>query len=165
MIHFTTHTYLTLAANESAQKMWRDMVPQFAHQYDFLRHALLACTALHMAHLNSVRERELLIKAGTHQDHAMPLFRVSISSLKDETCDAVLIFARQVGITAFALDERVTVIEEKEDKLPSWLVFIRSGCECVLSAGISVAVLWARRHGAISLAYDICHALDQSFHP
>jgi hypothetical protein len=32
-------------------------------------------------------------------------------------------------MTAFALDESLFMVGEKEDKLPSWLFFIRSGCE------------------------------------
>jgi len=129
MHHFTTHTWLTLATDENTRQMWHAIVPQLAYQHEFLMHALLACTALHMAYLNPDQHSELTIKARTHQDHAMPLFRAAIPSVESETCDAVLIFARLVAITAFALDERLIVVGEEEDKLPSWLFFIRSGCE------------------------------------
>ena len=110
--------------------MWHFTIPQIAYQHEFLMHALLACTALHMAYLNPDQHSELTIKARTHQDHAIPLCRAAIHKMESETCDAVFIFARLLAITAFALDERLFVVGEDEDKLPSWLFFIRSGCEC-----------------------------------
>ena len=129
MHHFTTYTYLTLATDKDARQMWHAIVPQLAYQHEFLMHALLACTALHMAYLDPDQYSELTIKARTYQDHALPLFRAAIPRVESETCDAILIFARLVAITAFALDERLFMDGEKEDKLPSWLFFIRSGCE------------------------------------
>lgn len=131
--------------------MWRDIVPQLAHQHNFLMHAFLACTALHMAHLNPNRHQELTLKARTHQDHAMPLFRAAIPSVEDENCDAVLIFARMVAINAFALDEHLFIGWEKEDKLPSWLFFIRSGCKYLTFRGISLCLaIWGKYYNSRS---------------
>jgi Fungal specific transcription factor domain len=129
MDHFITHTWLTLAPDESTRQMWRDIVPQLSYQHEFLMHALLACTALHIAYLNPDQRSEFIIKARTHQDHAMPLFRAAVPSVESENCDAVSVFARLVSMTAFALDESLFMVGEKDDKLPSWLFFIRSGCE------------------------------------
>ena len=129
MQHFITHTWKTLATGENTRQIWHVIVPQLAYQHDFLMHALLACTALHMACLNPDQHSELNIKARTHQDQAIPLFRTAISSVEVETCDAVYIFALLVAVTTFALDEPVLTTGGKEDKLPSWLFFIRSGCK------------------------------------
>lgn len=129
MHHFTTYTWLTLAADDKTRQMWHVTVPQLAYQHGYLMHALLACTAVHMAYLYPTQHPKLTVKARTHQDHAIPLFRAAVSSVESETCDAVLIFARLVAITAFALDEPFLTVEENQDKLPSWLFFIRSGCK------------------------------------
>jgi hypothetical protein len=128
MEHFTTHTWLTLATDENTRQMWRDIVPQLACQHEYLMHALLACTALHIAYLNPDQHSELTIKAGTHQGRSMALFQ-AVPTVESENCDAVSVFARLVSMTAFALDESLFTVGEKEDKLPSWLFFIRSGCE------------------------------------
>ena len=101
-------------------------------------HALLACTALHMAYLNPKQRSEFTVKARSHQDHAIPLFRAAVPSIESETCDAILVFARVVTITAFALDEPFSTVEENEDKLPSWLFFIRSGCKLLTLRNIPV---------------------------
>ena len=92
-------------------------------------HALLACAALHIAHLNPDQHRDMTIKARTHQSHAIPLFRAAVSIIDSETSDAVLLFARLISISAFALDERLYVEDDQEDQLPSWLFFIRNGCK------------------------------------
>lgn len=129
MQHFITHTRLTLATDENTRQTWQVIVPELAYRHEFLMHALLACTAVHMAHLNPDQHSELTIKAITHQDLAMPLFRATISSLESETCDAVYVFALLMAVTVLASDDRRSVAEEQEDKLPSWLFFIQSGCE------------------------------------
>ncbi|KAG9234596.1 hypothetical protein BJ875DRAFT_509342 [Amylocarpus encephaloides] len=127
MEHFTTHVWLTLANSENMRQMWRDIAPRLAYQHEYLMHALLACAALHLAYLNPEQHSEWTIKARTHQDYAIPLFLAATPSVESETCDAVLIFVRLVGITTFALDDTLTD-GGKEDKLPGWLFFIRSGC-------------------------------------
>lgn len=103
-------------------------------------HALLACTALHMAHLNPDQHAELTIKARIHQDHALPLFRAAIPSVESETCDAVIIFTHLMAVTAFALDERLSMVGEREDMLPSWLFFVRSGCEYLIFQSFLVPI-------------------------
>ncbi|RFU32132.1 hypothetical protein B7463_g4211, partial [Scytalidium lignicola] len=128
MLHFTTYTWLTLTNDEDTQQIWHVIVPQLAYQYEYLKHVLLACAALHMAYLNPKRRSELVIQARTHQDLAIPLFLVATRSLESEICDAVLIFVRLLGITSYALDESLIAAEENDNKLPSWLFFIRSGC-------------------------------------
>jgi hypothetical protein len=127
--HFTTHTWRTLAPDENTRQMWRVIVPQIAYQHEFLMHALLACTALHMAYLNPDQHLKSTIKARSHYDQAMSLFIASISSVESDTGDAILIFARLVAIITFALDDRLLATGDKEDELPSWLFFIQSGCE------------------------------------
>jgi hypothetical protein len=129
MHHFTTLTWLTLAPDENARQMWHVVVPQLALQNEHLLQALLACSALHVAYLNPEQHLEMIIQARTHQDNAMRLFLATVPSVESETCDAVLLFARLIAITAFSLDEGLFLIGGEEDKLPSWLFFIRSGCK------------------------------------
>jgi Fungal specific transcription factor domain len=138
MHHFINHTYLTLAVNENMRQMWRITVPQLAYQHEYLMHALLACVALHRAYDSPELHPEMIIKARTHQDRAIPLFLSAIRKVENETCDAVLIFVRLVGIVSFALEQSVCTVEDTEDKLPSWLFFIRSGCESSTFRRISV---------------------------
>ena len=107
-------------------------------------HTLLACTALHMAYLDLNQQLKLTIQARIHPDHAIPLFGAAIQSVGIKTCDAVLIFARLVAITAFALDERFLIVKEAEDKLLSWLFFIRSGYKLLIFRSTSVLLMRAQ---------------------
>jgi hypothetical protein len=128
MQHFTTYTWLSLAESENMREMWRITVPQLAYQHKYLMYALLACSTLHMAHIHPERRSELVIQARTYQDRAIPAFFNAVPSVDSETCDAVLIFVRVVGIVAFSLEESASTESEIEDTLPSWLFFVRSGC-------------------------------------
>ena len=130
--YFITYTWLSLADNDDMRQMWRVTVLQLAHQHDYLMHALLACAALHMAHLHPERRSKLVIQGRIHQDHAIPSFFAAVPSVDSETCDAVLVFVRLVGIVAFSLEESSFTNGGAEDKLPTWLFFIRSGCESAI---------------------------------
>lgn len=126
--HFTTYTCLTLAADEKGQHIWSNMVPSLAYQHEFLMHALLACSALHMASFSPKSRFELITKARIHQGYAMPLFRGAVLEVDNENCDSVLTFARLIAINTFALADQ-SIINKKEDHLPDWLFFSRSGCK------------------------------------
>ena len=132
MQHFSTVTWKSLTKNENMRGMWRDTVPNLAYQQEYLMHALLACAAFHKAYLNPGQETELMLQARNHQGQAIMLFMAAIPTMARETCDAVLIFVRLVGITGFGLDETLFNMGEqgaKEAPLPSWIFFIRSGCK------------------------------------
>jgi hypothetical protein len=129
MHHFIRHTSLTLATDEINQQMWHVVVAQLAYQHEFLMQALLACTELHMAYVNPKQHSNLATRAMTHQNHAFTLFRAEVPTIERENCDAAIVFARVVSITAFAFDEHLDMDGKGDYRLPSWLFFIRSGCK------------------------------------
>jgi hypothetical protein len=95
-------------------------------------HGILACAGLHLAYLNPSHERKYTIRASTHQDVAMPLFRAAIAKVDDDSCDAVLLFTHLLVIYTWATekqDERLLLVEaDGQDIFPAWLYFLRSGC-------------------------------------
>jgi hypothetical protein len=112
--------------------MWQVTVSHIACTFPFLLHGILACAALHLAYQNPGQRRELMIRGGSHQDHAMPLFGSAIANPNKDNCDVVFAFTHLLVIYSFAAereDERLLLVESNAlDVLPSWLYFIRSGC-------------------------------------
>jgi hypothetical protein len=84
-----------------------------------------------------------LIKAHTHQDIAMPIFRAAIAEVNTSNCHAVLIFTHLLVIYSFASenqDEKLFIGDnEAEDMLPSWLFFLRSGCSMLCDVWDEIA--------------------------
>ncbi|TVY75906.1 Sterol uptake control protein [Lachnellula suecica] len=135
--HYLTSTSLTLANNDETVTTWRIDIPQLAQQYPFLKHGILACSALHLAHLNPSRRRSYLIAAASHQDIAMPLFRSESANVNEKNCHAVFAFAHVLAAYAFASekeDERLLLVDTNSpDVVSNWLFFLRSGCDLVAS--------------------------------
>jgi hypothetical protein len=100
-------------------------------------HGILACSALHLTYRNPIQQRGYLIKASSHHDIAMPLFRAAITNMDEDNCHSVLAFSHLLVIYSFAVerqDERLLLAEtDRPDVLPSWLYFLRNSCLMVCS--------------------------------
>lgn len=129
---YITSTSLTLATDDRTKTLWSITIPRIASQFPFLLHGILACAALHLAHLNPEQQRGLIMRGAIHQDLAMPTFRSTIAKPDRDNCHAVFAFSHLLVIYSFAAereDERLLLVESNNlDVLPSWLYFIRSGC-------------------------------------
>lgn len=130
--HYITSTSLSIAPDAETKTLWQDVAPRLAHRHTFLMHGILACAGLHLAHLNPVQQREHAIRASSHQDRAMPLFRSAVANVDWDTCEAVFLFSHLLVIYSWASekqDERLLLVQANgQDPLPPWLYFLRSGC-------------------------------------
>ena len=64
--HFTTATYATLSMDEDLREIWRLVVPRIAFSYEFVMHAVLAMSALHLSVLKPTDKSYSLTAAGHH---------------------------------------------------------------------------------------------------
>lgn len=133
--HFISHTAATIATDSITLRLWKEAVPLLSHSHPFLLHGILAISALHLAHLTSTTfslHSEYLLSAITHQDTAMPDFRTSIAAVTPETSHAVFTFSHLLVLYGFASesqDERLLIVSPAPDLTPTWLHFLRAGCE------------------------------------
>ncbi|SPO05584.1 uncharacterized protein DNG_08271 [Cephalotrichum gorgonifer] len=139
--HYLSSTSISLMLDDDAlQPVWIDLVPKIALNQPFLLHGILACTALHMAHLDPLKDKTYTLRALAHQETAIPLFRHATENPTVENCDALVIFAYLLTVYSFAtdmdnvsspllmVDDRGSEWGEKQLALPQWLHFIRAGC-------------------------------------
>ncbi|RDW62487.1 hypothetical protein BP5796_10789 [Coleophoma crateriformis] len=130
--HYIKSTSLTLATDDIPRTLWNSTALELAYQHPFLLHGILACAALHLAYCDPVHESEYAIRARSHQDGAMPMFRLTIANVNKDNCDAVFLFSHILVIYSFAserLDDHLLFVQSAESAvLPSWLYFLRSGC-------------------------------------
>ena len=159
--HYISTTSLTLATDEETSRLWQTSIPEIAKHYDFLLHAILACSAFHLLNLAeaqtvSLPQRDLSIKARGHLDLAMPLFRAAIANVNEDNCHAVLIFMHLLVVYSFASEKPVAelfpVAPNDAGTVPSWLYFLRTGCSTLCTVWHS---LTSGPVGALALQWDI----------
>lgn len=68
--HFTTVTGPSISVGEMSQEIFTATVPRIALSYKFLMHALLAVSALHIAHINPVLQDHYCEPATTDDKHS-----------------------------------------------------------------------------------------------
>lgn len=130
--HFMQSTYRDLGHGEASRKLWHVSIPELSNDHDFLRHGILACSALHLAHLQPDNRRRYQMSAACHQARALPQFRAAVANPTRENCNAILAFSQLLIVHCFAseqADEDLLLVKGKQDSgLPDWLQIVRSSC-------------------------------------
>ena len=130
--HFKTSTYLDLAPNEETEKLWETIIPQLAFQHPFLKHGILACSALHLAYLNPSEKQRFHFTAAWHQNEALPAFRLAIANPNENNCNALLAFSQLLIIHSFASEKQdedlVLVGGSHKSGSPDWMKVVRGSC-------------------------------------
>jgi hypothetical protein len=130
--NFRTSALLDICENLEYRGMWQTTIPQLACHHSFLKHGILACSALHLAYRRPLERRRYQLMAACHQSIALPEFRLTIAKPTKENCTALIAFSQLLIIHCFAAedpDENLLLVGGKhESGLPDWLQIIRGSC-------------------------------------
>jgi hypothetical protein len=100
--HFKTSTYQDLAHSEETERLWETIIPQLAFKPPFLKHGVLACSALRIAHLNPSEKQRYHFTGARHQNESLPTFRLAIANPNENNCNVLLAFLQLLIIHFFA---------------------------------------------------------------
>jgi hypothetical protein len=100
--HFTTQTCKTLSNRPEIGELWQVEVIRIALQYGFLMRAILALSALHLAHLKPDASERYLLKASSQQNIAITIFSPIMSDVTQSNRDAYFAFSSLVFTYGFA---------------------------------------------------------------
>lgn len=139
LIQYFASTYKSFANDDETEHIWKDLIPALAYSNTFLLHGLLACTAQYMIHMNFPQRQELILRACSHQDHALPAFREAIDNPTSDNCDAIMTYSYLLVVYTFATSSATSSdsllfvansanCPDKNLIVPLWLVFLRDGC-------------------------------------
>lgn len=139
LIQYLASTYKSFANDDETEHIWKEIVPDLAYNNKFLLHGLLACTAQYMIHMNFPQRQELILRACSHQDYALPAFREAIDNPTYDNCDAIMTFSYLLVVYTFATSsanssDTLLFVANSADcpnensLVPLWLVFLRDGC-------------------------------------
>ncbi len=130
--HFKNSTYLDVGHNSESRQLWKTTIPLLACSHSFLKHGILASSALHLAYLNPPERQRYRLTAASHQNRALPAFRSAISNANENNGNALLAFSQLLIIHCFASEEQdedlLLVRGKHESALPDWLHIIRGNC-------------------------------------
>jgi len=130
--HFKSSTCLYLGNTPQSIECWQTIVPQLASNHCFLKHGILACTAMHRAHQIPAERQRYQFIAAYHQNIALPEFRSLIGNVTERTCSALLAFSYLLILNTIASDDQdenlLLVGGKNEASLPDWLQVIRGSC-------------------------------------
>lgn len=99
--HFTTSTYRTISTEEDIREVWRLVVPRIALSHEFLMHAVLAMSALHLSALGS-RDKPYAVAAAEHHSRALGPLRAALPVLSTEHANALMATSSLTALYAFA---------------------------------------------------------------
>lgn len=97
--HYHKITAFSLAADSYKQYVWRHSIPELAKTSAYLRHNLLALSAIHNARLRPYGQQRYQRLASYHQCHAATEFRNAVHKISADNVHAVCAAA---GITILA---------------------------------------------------------------
>ncbi|KAK2788328.1 hypothetical protein FQN53_003862 [Emmonsiellopsis sp. PD_33] len=108
LAHFISSTAHTLAVNAATAHAWTTIVPQIASTTPYVMQGLLACSALHLAHLSphTSHKRAYTLRSYQLQEEAMPPFRAAVGNRQAHVSnfEAVLVFAHFLIVFSVAAD-------------------------------------------------------------
>ncbi|KAI1478992.1 hypothetical protein F4774DRAFT_140546 [Daldinia eschscholtzii] len=104
------HHYCTCTADSLSQSdkrhIWKVVLPQVGYQYDFVRHGVLALSAIHKAYLNPSQRRVYLDLAAHYQSQGLSGFRAMLPRITYNNWRAVFCFATMVIVYVYSLPLR-----------------------------------------------------------
>ena len=118
--HFTTSTYRSISTDEDIREVWRLVIPRIALSHEFLMHALLAMSALHLSVLKS-QDKSYAMTAAEHHRNALGPLKTAFSALESH---GNALFAAS-SITAMYVYACPPVAENMRLRAPTWIPVFR----------------------------------------
>ncbi|KAJ0122131.1 hypothetical protein J7T55_002643 [Diaporthe amygdali] len=137
--HYTASTALTLSSTAEVREVWQNRVPRLALHADYVLHALLALSALHLAQIRP-ESRQSYWATGVHlYQEALGKAQAEMEHVTAKNCTELYIFSTMTCFYSLAqncelarrLDQGENVDDEEMDLL-SWVFLLRGNRALIL---------------------------------
>jgi hypothetical protein len=128
MHHYLTSTSITLEQPGKNGQMWRNVAPVQALNNEFLMHAVLGVSALHIVHLrgSSDTRQEYIARARTHQQEALTHFRSTVRNITPGNSTAAALFSSLLLIFSSAITQIIDEPIPSHDHVDGLLTILLS---------------------------------------
>ncbi|PLB48627.1 hypothetical protein P170DRAFT_436441 [Aspergillus steynii IBT 23096] len=146
--HFSTSTAYTFSQHPAIQTFWRVNAPRIGFSAPYALRAILAISALHLAHLRPHQKKFYVNQAEYHHDAAVKQVAPNMTHLMQEDSAGVLLFSMLTSFISCAKPRKLDdFLLFRRGEVSEWLVFFRGSGTIVkyardsLSSGPMAAIL------------------------
>lgn len=134
--NFTTSTSFTLNNEPTLKTLWRINVVQVAFGYEFVMNAILALSALHLAHFRPGKAPFYFTQARLLHQNGLRVAAAMLTQVDDENCSAIYIFTALTSIITLASPrDPGDILLVKDSGIAEWLTMFRGTRSIIMNSG------------------------------
>ncbi|CZR64608.1 related to C6 transcription factor [Phialocephala subalpina] len=130
--HFITTTCLTFSSSVLIQRLWQTTAPQIGLGHDFVLHAILAVSGLHLARLKPEKRASYTVKAIAHHRASSQIAIPLMSNVDSKNVSSLFLFSVLTSFFALASPQLSGPNSSGEDFSPPAWLFLMQGTRRIL---------------------------------
>ncbi|MCJ1444785.1 MAG: hypothetical protein MMC23_005287 [Stictis urceolatum] len=124
--NYSTYTCYTLERNPNCQSVWRINVPQISFSFPFVMNAILALSALHLAHSRPATKDHYTNLAMQHHERGLEQVATMLPNFTQTNATAICAFSSLTSIISFAKPKRPgDFLLIGQEGIADWLMLLR----------------------------------------
>jgi hypothetical protein len=132
--HFSTSTCYTISRNPILQTLWQIRIPQASFTSPFVFRAILALSALHLAHLKPEFYEHYAEQAELHHTTALQIVSSILPNVTKENCQGIYLFSILTCLISCAKPRLRDDFWSNSDRDIEWLTLFRGTTSIITSA-------------------------------
>ncbi|KAJ5471327.1 hypothetical protein N7530_008684 [Penicillium desertorum] len=136
--HFSTSTCYTVSRNLVMQTVWQIRIPQVSFSSPFVFRAIIALSALHLAHIKPEFHDYYISQAELHHNTALQMVSAILPDINKENCQSIYVFSILTCIISFAKPHTRCGFWANSDRDIEWLTLFRGTVHILTSADDSL---------------------------
>ncbi|KAJ5385386.1 hypothetical protein N7517_003297 [Penicillium concentricum] len=136
--HFSTSTCYTISRNPILQTVWQTRIPQVSFTSPFVFRAIIALSALHLAHVKPEFHEHYVCQAELHHNTALQMVTAILPDVNKENCQSIYLFSILTCIISCAKPRIRHDFWANSDRDIEWLTLFRGTTHILASADVSL---------------------------
>lgn len=136
--HFSTSTCYTITRNPILQTVWQIRIPQVSFSSPFVFRAIIALSALHLAHVKPEFHDHYVSQAELHHNTALQMVSAILPDVNKENCQSIYVFSVLTCIISCAKPRTKHDFWANRDRDIEWLNLFRGTIHILASADHSL---------------------------
>lgn len=136
--HFSTSTCYTVSRSPVLQTVWQIRIPQVSFSSPFVFRAIIALSALHLAHIKPEFHDHYVSQAEFHHNTALQMVSAILPDVNKENCQSIYVFSILTCIISCAKPRIRHDFWANSDRDIEWLNLFRGTIHILESAGDSI---------------------------
>ncbi|OQE01628.1 hypothetical protein PENVUL_c042G05930 [Penicillium vulpinum] len=136
--HFSTSTCYTISRNPILHTVWQIRIPQVSFSSPFVFRAIIALSALHLAHMKPEFHDHYVSQAELHHNTALQMVSAILPNVNKENCQSIYLFSILTCIISCAKPRIRHDFWANSDRDIEWLTLFRGTTHIIMSSDNSL---------------------------